>query len=262
MGNEKEIQYGNWVSKKIIGRCLAAALVFGILAVLVWALWSAVVWGIVLAAVSAFFIASTVYFLYARHQFSPQGEGIQQKVMDGLISRIRWDGKGEALDIGCGSGRMSIEIARRYGDANVTGIDYWGKGWEYSQKQCERNAAAEGVGERTSFSQASASSLPFGDESFDLAVSNLVFHEVNDTRDKRALIWEALRVLKKGGTFVFQDLFLLEPYFGKMDDLIAYLKEKGVAEVCFEDTSQAPFIPKALKLPFMLGTLGILYGVK
>ena len=262
MGNGKESEYGNWVSKKIIGRCLAAALVTGALSALVWVLWGRVVWGIVLAVVSVFCIISTVYFLYARHQFSPGGGGIQQKVVDELIARIRWDGKGEALDIGCGSGYLSIYIARKFPDARVTGIDYWGGAWAYSKAQCENNAAAEGVGNRTSYARASASKIPYPDESFDLVVSNMVFHEVADTRDKRALILEALRVLKKGGAFVFQDLLLTEPYFGKIDDLIAYIKESGAAEVHFGDTSRASFIPGALKLPFMLGTVGILHGVK
>lgn len=262
MGNGKEIQYGNWVSKKSIGRCLAAALVIGALAALVWALWGGVVWGIVLTVAAVFFMMSTAYFLYARHMFSPKGGGVQQKVVDGLLSRIRWDGKGEALDIGCGSGHLAIHIARKFPEARVTGTDYWGGAWAYNKAQCENNAAAEGVADRMDFARASASKLPYPDESFDLVVSNMVFHEVMDTRDKRAPIKEALRVLKKGGAFVFQDLFLIEACFGKIGDLIAYLKENGLEEVHFEDMSKASFIPRALKLPFMLGTVGILHGVK
>jgi hypothetical protein len=69
-------------------------------------------------------------------------------------------------------------------------------------------------------------------------------------------------VVKKGGRFVFQDLFLLERYFGRIDDLVASLKASGLQEVAFVDTSKSAFIPGALKLPFMVGTLGILYGVK
>jgi len=155
-----------------------------------------------------------------------------------------------------------IGLAQRYPEARVTGIDYWDKSWGYSQRQCENNAAVEGVGDRTSFVRASASHLPFADESFDLVVSNLVFHEVKDSRDKRSLIKEALRVVKKGGAFALQDLFKLEPYFGKIDDLVAFLRESGAQEVHYEDTSKAPFIPRLLKLPFMVGTIGVLYGVK
>ena len=52
------------------------------------------------------------------------------------------------------------------------------------------------------FQKASASKLPFADESFDVVVSNLTFHEVKDVKDKREVVREALRVVKKGGIFV------------------------------------------------------------
>ena len=78
------------------------------------------------------------------------------------------------------------------------------------------------------FQKASASKLPFADGYFDAAVSNLCFHEVADAKDKREVIREALRVVKKGGKFAFQDLFLLKPVYGDMDALVATIKGWGV----------------------------------
>ncbi len=259
---EREMQYGNWVSMRIIGTCFATALAFGAAAVLVWALWDALVWGIALAVLAAFLLVCGVYFMRARYLFSDNGAGVQKKILDTFMAHIHWGGRGDVLDIGCGSGLLAVRIAQKYEDAKVTGIDYWGKQWEYSKSQCEKNADAEGVGARTRFAQASASSLPFPDESFDLVISNLVFHEVKDSRDKRDPLKEALRVLKKDGVFVLQDLFQIQQYFGKTDDLVAFLQEYGVQGVRFEDTSKEPYIPKVLKLPFMVGTIGILSGVK
>lgn len=40
----------------------------------------------------------------------------------------------------------------------------------------------------------------------DAAVSNFVFHEVRTQPDKRQVVREALRVVKKGGSFAFQDM--------------------------------------------------------
>ena len=125
-----------------------------------------------------------------------------------------------------------------------------------------KNAGVESVIDRMEFQKASASSLPFTDEYFDLAVSNFVFHEVNDTKDKRDVIKEALRVLKKGGKFVFQDLFLVKHIYGDPNDLIKTIKSWGVENVEFINTSNESFIPKALKLPFMIGRIGIIYGTK
>jgi len=35
-----------------------------------------------------------------------------------------------------------------------------------------------------------------------------------------------------------------------------------VDDIHFIDTSKADFIPRVLKLPFMVGTIGMLYGTK
>ncbi len=157
---------------------------------------------------------------------------------------------------------LAIRLAKKYSKAEITGTDFWGSGWDYCQKQCKENASLEGVADRTDFHQASASLLPFPDETFDLVVSNLTFHEVKDTRNKRDLIKEALRVVKKGGTFVFQDLFLIKQYYGTPYGLVAAAKAAGAKTTEFVNTSTSPFIPRALRLPFMLGTLGLLHGEK
>lgn len=60
--------------------------------------------------------------------------------------------------------------------------------WDFSLKVCEKNAKIEGVQDRITFQKASASDLPFENNYFDAAVSNLVFHEVQDTKDKRDVI--------------------------------------------------------------------------
>ena len=74
------------------------------------------------------------------------------------------------LDIGCGNAPLTIELAKRYPKARVTGIDYWGVTWEYSKTTCEKNAGIEGVASRTTFKKGSASALPFEDECFDAVV--------------------------------------------------------------------------------------------
>jgi SAM-dependent methyltransferase len=249
----EQADYGNWVSTKFVLVPGVLTLFFGGLAFLLPAL----------GVVAIIFFVCSLYFAYARYSFSPNGRNIQARVQDLVLDRMMdWDGAGKVLDIGCGNGPLTIQIARRYPQAEAIGIDYWGGAWEYSQRVCERNAEIEGVAERVAFERASAVSLPFDDGAFDVAISNLVFHEVRDARDKGKLIAEALRVVRKGGWFVFQDLFLWEPVYGKVDDLLETIRNWGIERVELVDTSDSEFIPRALKLPFMLGTTGILYGKK
>ncbi len=244
--------YGNWVSTRLLYLPGGVGIFFAGLSFLFpW-----------LVILSIFFLLCFAYFAYARWCFSPTGKNIQARIQSLLLDHFEWAGVGRVLDIGCGSGSITIMVAKKYSDVHVTGVDYWGGAWEYSKGVCERNAEIEGVGDRVTFQKASASALPFEDETLEAVISNLAFHEVGDTRDKRLLIKEALRVLKKGGVFAFQDLFLWKLVYGEVEDLPGVIRTWGVESVEFINTSESQFIPKALKLPFMVGTIGILRGRK
>jgi ubiquinone/menaquinone biosynthesis C-methylase UbiE len=211
---------------------------------------------------AAFLLLVSAYFLYVRYQFSPKGGKVQDQVWTLLLSNLDWNGEGRAIDIGCGNGALTIKLAQKYPKAQIIGIDYWGKNWEYSKNACEKNAKIEGVSERVTFQKASAASLPFDNGYFDAAVSNFVFHMVGVTKDKRDVVREALRVVKKGGKFSFQDEFLIKQLFGDIDNLIDAIKSWGISKVQFVQTRDADFIPLALKLPFILGTIGLVKGEK
>lgn len=112
------------------------------------------------------------------------------------------------------------------------------------------------------FQKGTALSLPFEDGHFDAVVSNFVFHEEGGVSDKREVIREALRVLKKGGKFAFQDDFLIRKIYGDPDALIATIKSWGTARVEFVETRNSLFIPRLLKVPFILRTMGMIRGEK
>jgi SAM-dependent methyltransferase len=251
-GIAEKPDYSNWVSTKFISIPGVVTVLFLILAFVFP----------VLLIIALILLIIAAYFAYARYSFSEAGGDIQTKIQDILLTHLDWNGQGKVLDIGCGNAPLTIRLAHTYPEAQITGIDYWGDMWEYSKSVCERNAMIEGVALRTSFQKASASDLPFDDETFDAVVSNLVFHEVRDTKDKMEVIREALRVTKRGGRFAFQDLFLWKAIYGDTNKLVATIKSWGIASVEFIPTNDAPFIPKALKLPFMVGTIGILRGEK
>lgn len=252
MKNETEKQVGNWVPVKMI----AVPAVLGLL-LLVGGFFHWIWW---LISIPFWLIAG--YFTLSYRLFSPAGADIQNRIHALLVSHIRWDGRGKALDIGCGNGPLTIRLAQAFPAAHVTGMDYWGNNWDYSLSVCEENARRCGVADRVAFQQGSAASLPFADGEFDLVVSNLVFHEVPEIQNKRDLVREALRVLKPGGFFVLQDLFLLKAYYGDPNDMAAELRLHGYTDVEFIRTCDEKFIPRLLKLPFMVGTIALLKGRK
>lgn len=185
------------------------------------------------------------------------------KVHQYLVDHMKWDGNGTLLDIGCGAGALTIRCAKTYPNAVLTGIDYWGAEWSYAKEQCEANAKAEGVAERITFQKGDAGKLEFASESFDAAVSNFVFHEVRSQSDKRQVVREALRVVKKGGSFAFQDMFEQKALYGDMNAFIEELKAEGISEIYYVgNVEQEDFVPKFVTAPWMIKGVGLIYGRK
>ncbi|MGH9371257.1 MAG: class I SAM-dependent methyltransferase [Vicinamibacterales bacterium] len=91
------------------------------------------------------------------------------------------------LACGCGTGH-NLRMLRRYGRA--TGIDLTSSGLAYARTQGERLVA-----------RASATSLPFSDDTFDIVTSFDVIYAFDDRRAATALA-EMHRVLAPGGHLV------------------------------------------------------------
>ncbi|MGE4453296.1 MAG: class I SAM-dependent methyltransferase [Sphaerochaeta sp.] len=238
--------YRNWVSTKLI-------VAPGILALGTAVLTASYSWIMIFPFL---FLLMMLYFIYARYLFSPAGKNMQGELQSMLLEEVVWDGRGKALDIGCGNGALAIRLAKKYPEASVYGIEYRG----FREEVCKQNALLEGVAQRVTCIGGSIIDLPFEDEEFALVVSNLTFHEVKDLKDRRELMEEALRVLKDGGLFVFQDLFLTKKMFGNLDPMLNKLASWGAKSVEFVNTSESERIPSILRTPFMVGTIGIIKG--
>ena len=76
-----------------------------------------------------------------------------------------------------------------------------------------------------------------------------------------SLIQEALRVLKDGGVFAFQDLFNKQ-FYDEIDVFYKELQSWGLTKLKLVDTSKFVYIPKALRTSHMVGNSKILYGIK
>ncbi len=261
--------YGNWVSVNMI-KSLTIGLLFSVVFSILsfcpftkeWSISAVWIARIIFLLLAAAIIFATAYFCICRALFSYDGRyKIQNRVLDYVLSHFEFD-KGNILDIGCGSGALSIKTIKKFPSACVTGMDYWGTEWNYAKEQCEKNAELEGVADRVAFQKGDAAKLDFPDEHFDGAVSNFVFHEVKGQPDKRLVVKEALRVVKKGGMFAFHDLFLEKHFYGNIEEFISELKNDGISEITFLRSNEESFIPKLLKSRIMLGKIGLIYGRK
>ena len=183
-----------------------------------------------------------------------------EKVHRTILSSLAFDGSGSLLEIGCGSGALTIRAALTWPKATITGLDYWGAMYNYSKALCEKNAASEGVGKRCTFVHGDANKLDFPDGSFDAVISNYVYHNIMGA-DKHALLLESLRVLRKGGVFVLHDNMKPQMY-GDMNAFAEKLKGMGFAEVRYVETAEAIFGSKHRAAMMMLGSSAMIVGRK
>jgi ubiquinone/menaquinone biosynthesis C-methylase UbiE len=100
------------------------------------------------------------------------------------------------LDVGCGTGTLTIAAANELREARVVGLDGDRKVLDLARRK-------EGS-ERVAWMEGLADELPFGDGEVDALVTTLVFHHL-PLGIKRAALTEARRVLRPGGRLVVAD---------------------------------------------------------
>ncbi|MDU0968367.1 MAG: class I SAM-dependent methyltransferase [Actinomycetaceae bacterium] len=222
---------------------------------------------VALPLVGGLMLAAAVDSAYMRHRFAfTEGDCLARRVVTAVPQALpipdSYDPESgqpmRILDVGCGSGALTIACAKQFPDAHVVGVDRWGMDYvSYSAALCCANARAEGV-TNTEFMQGDALALPFPDESFDALISNYVYHNIHRI-DHGQIIIDNLRVLKPGGTFAIQDIFA-PPVYGPMDQLIRRLTDLGFTDVTFQPTDCPPIMESWESRLLMVHHAGILTG--
>lgn len=141
---------------------------------------------------------------------------------DRLLSLHRWRGDERVLDVGCGRGLLIAAAAKTlaglHGSGTATGIDIWSRTdmAGNSEAATRKNLELEGVADRCTLVGRPAQEMPFPDESFDVVLSNLCLHNIEDRTLRQRAVQQVARVLKPGGTAILSDFKLTGEYAGEL----------------------------------------------
>lgn len=252
--------YGSWMSNPVFYVFGGGTLLAAVLAVLSFTTFHSTVLGVIFTVAVVGLLAGLGWITWIRRQYAFGKGGMMEKVHQTILSNLDFDGKGQLLEVGCGSGAMVNRAALTWPAAKVVGLDYWGAMYNYSKAVCEKNARSEGVDDRCAFVHGDANKLDFPDESFDAVISNYVYHNIMGA-DKQALLLESLRVLKKGGVFVLHDNMKPQMY-GDMNAFAKKLRDMGFEKAEYVETAAAIFGSKSRAALMMLGDSAMIVGRK
>ena len=240
-------EYKNWMPKgMVLGTAAGAAGCFGLAAVCGCTKLiqnktakAAATGALVLTGTALGGTALWMELLYRAFSYDGKRQ-MSKQIIEGIAEHVKLPEGGVGLDVGCGSGALTIACAKRNPMARFTGVDRWGKEYaSYNKPLCESNAKAESVSNIV-FQQGDALKLGFPDESFDAVVSNYIYHNIIG-HDRQEILLETLRVLKKGGIFALHDIFS-EAKYGDMQAFFNKLRAMGYEKVELIDTTNGMFM--------------------
>ncbi len=163
--------------------------------------------------------------------FRGQWQALRQQTL--ALARLQ---PGEAvLDVGCGTGTLALEAARRVGHAGqVAGIDPSAVQIIRAQAKAARTQLP------VAFQTGVIEQLPFADQTFDAALSTLMMHHLPKPLKHQGLA-EIARVLKPGGRLVIADFVRKQDRVGRatgfhaggssVPDLVALVTAAGFSQV-------------------------------
>jgi ubiquinone/menaquinone biosynthesis C-methylase UbiE len=107
-----------------------------------------------------------------------------------LVSQVAADEPASVLELGCGTGSLTLRLADALPGSHIVGVDL--------DPDALARARAKDPAGRIDWLQATATALSIAERSFDRVVASLVLHHLT-TEEKRTALAEARRVLRPGG---------------------------------------------------------------
>ena len=248
--DDKKIKadYKNWVPASLLRNFIGGTIISFILFIifagtdLVFSGTPRIICGIILGIGVLILLFSSIMLSFMYRTFDYRGKRkLAKTIIEGVAQYVEIPDGGVGLDVGCGSGALTIACGKRNPKATMVGCDIWSGSYkgEFSKKICQENAKAEGVS-NVRFEEGNAVKLPFEDESFDVVTSNYVYHNIMG-HNKQKLLLETFRVLKKGGVFVIHDIMKKSNY-GNIQKFVEKLKSEGYKDIKLIDTTNGMFV--------------------
>src|SRR5215813_6221328 len=153
------------------------------------------------------FVTAGIYFFLGAAGMLRYSKIGKLRIREEILESIMWRGDEIALDVGCGRGLLLVGAACRLTTGQAVGLDRWVARSliDNRPEAALDNARLEGVLDRVEVTRGDVRQLPFGEDSFDVVVSNFVVHEVNNRAEREQILREMVRVLKPGGRLALVD---------------------------------------------------------
>jgi arsenite methyltransferase len=152
------------------------------------------------------------------------------------------------LDVGSGTGRTAIQMARRLTTGRLVGIDIWDtmELGGNSPERAYKNAEIEDVKDKVEFKFGNVLEIPFGNNVFDIVTCSSVLNNLLGEKNRIKALKEIFRVLNPKGKCMlleplrnFRMFCAFTPFavfqLGKREDWENYAKTAGFSKVSFYD---------------------------
>ena len=120
--------YGNWMSNPVFYILGGITILAAALTVISFAVFRVTAAGAVCAVITAALLGLLGWITWIRRQYAFGGGGIMEQVHRTVLSHLDSQREGSMLEVGGGSGALSIRAALTWPETRAMGVDYWGAG--------------------------------------------------------------------------------------------------------------------------------------